>query len=636
VIITLKGDRENCEVDDGTSAFDLAVKLGCKNDAIAAEINGVKSDLSIELKENDSVSFINYSDCDGLSILRHSTAHVLAKALLEIDGTAKLAIGPSISDGFYYDVLSARVFSTDDLEIIEDKMRHVIDSKLKFEKSMMKKSDAIELFKKMGQPFKVELIEDIADEFVGIYKLGDFIDLCRGPHVPSTSYIPGDALRLTSVAGAYWRGDSSKAVLQRIYGTVFPTRKEMESHFAFLSDAKARDHRKIGQELGIFHIDDHAPGNIFWLKNGMILFNLVKDKVAAMAEKYGYFFVQTPQLLDKSLWEISGHWEKFRENMYVVDDDCDNTTMAIKPMNCPGHIIIYKNGPVKSYRDLPIRMAEFGLCHRNEPSGSLHGLMRIRAFTQDDGHIFCSPEQVVTETQRFCEALREVYSIFGFNDIAVKFSDRPQKRAGSDAIWDLAEQSLKEAADAAGLDYTVNHGEGAFYGPKLEFVLKDNLGREWQCGTLQVDFVLPARFNTYYIDRDGKKQIPVMLHRAVVGSLERFIGILIEHYAGKFPCWLAPVQVIVASVTDESAEYANDVFDRLKSRGFRVALDTENEKITYKIREHFVQKVPFIVVVGKSESQNKTVSVRALGSNKTEEMSISGMFSYFDSAFSVA
>jgi threonyl-tRNA synthetase len=628
MIIALNG--ENCEVDDGASAFDLAVKLGLKKCVIAAEINGIKSDLSVKIQENDSVLLINYSDPDGLSILRHSTAHVLAKVLLEIDEAAKLAIGPSINDGFYYDILSARVFSTDDLGMIEEKMRHVIDSKLKFEKSMMKKSDAIELFRELGQNFKVELVENITDEFVGIYKLGDFVDLCKGPHVPSTSYIPGDALRLTSVAGAYWRGDSSKAVLQRIYGTVFPTRKEMESHFTFLSDAKARDHRKIGQELGIFHIDDHAPGNIFWLKNGMILFNLVKNKVAEMAEKYGYFFVQTPQLLDKSLWEISGHWDKFRENMYVVNDDCDNATMAIKPMNCPGHIIIYKNGPVRSYRDLPIRMAEFGLCHRNEPSGSLHGLMRIRAFTQDDGHIFCSPEQVVTETQRFCEALREVYSIFGFNDVAVKFSDRPEKRVGSDEVWDLAERSLIEAADAVGLDYVVNHGEGAFYGPKLEFVLKDNLGREWQCGTLQVDFALPARFNTYYIDRDGRKQIPVMLHRAVVGSLERFIGILIEHYAGKFPFWLAPVQIVVASVTNESAEYANDIFDKLRNCGFRIMLDVDNEKITYKIREHFVQKVPFVVVVGKNESRNKTISVRALGSDSTKEISISDMFSYFD------
>ncbi|MDR1289330.1 MAG: threonine--tRNA ligase [Holosporales bacterium] len=629
LIIISESGSDGYGIDDGASAFDLAVKLGCKKSAIAAEINGIKSDLSTKLKENDSVLFINYSDCDGLSILRHSTAHVLAKALLEIDETSKLAIGPAISDGFYYDVLSTRIFSTDDLEMIEGKMRHVIDSKLKFEKSMMKKSDAIKLFEAMGQDFKVELIDGIADEFVGIYRLGDFVDLCRGPHVPSTSYISVDALKLTSVAGAYWRGDSSKAVLQRIYGTAFPTRREMESHFVFLSDAKARDHRKIGQELEIFHIDDHAPGNIFWLKNGTILFNLVKNKVAAIAEKYGYFFVQTPQLLDKSLWEISGHWEKFRENMYVVNDDCDNTTMAIKPMNCPGHIIVYKNGPVKSYRDLPIRMAEFGLCHRNEPSGSLHGLMRIRAFMQDDGHVFCSSDQIGTETQNFCDALQELYNVFGFTDIVVKFSDRPEKRAGSDEVWDIAEKSLKDAADAAGLDYTVNRGEGAFYGPKLEFVLKDSLGREWQCGTLQVDFVLPTRFNTYYIDRNGKKQTPVMLHRAIVGSLERFIGILIEHYAGKFPFWLAPVQIVIASVTDESAEYAKDVFTRLRDHGFRVILDIENEKITYKIREHFVQKVPFIVVVGKNEAQNETVSVRALGSDDTKEVSVLDMFSYF-------
>ncbi|MDR1476143.1 MAG: threonine--tRNA ligase [Holosporales bacterium] len=627
MIITLKDGYKSYEIDEGSSAFDLAVKLGAKKETIAAEINEVKSDLSTKLQKNDVVSLINYSDRAGLSILRHSAAHILAKALLEIDRNAKLAIGPSIEHGFYYDVLSEYVFSTDDLGMIENKMRDIINLKLKFDRLMIKKSEAIEMFEEMGQIFKVELIKDIDDEVVGIYKLGDFIDLCRGPHIPNTSYISGNALRLTSVAGSYWRGDSSKAVLQRIYGTVFPNHQEMEAHFTFLSEAQARDHRKIGQALGIFHIDDCAPGNVFWLKNGTILFNLIKDKVAEIAEKYGYFFVQTPQLLNKSLWETSGHWEKFRENMYVVDDD--DTTMAIKPMNCPGHIVIYKNGSVKSYRDLPVRMAEFGLCHRNEPSGSLHGLMRIRAFTQDDGHIFCSPGQVVSETQNFCKALQEVYGIFGFTEIAVKFSDRPEKRAGSDEIWDLAERSLKDAASAAGLNYIVNKGEGAFYGPKLEFVLKDSMGRDWQCGTLQVDFVLPERFSMCYVDQCGKKQMPVMLHRAFIGSLERFIGILIEHYSGKFPFWLAPVQIVIASVTDEFADYAKNVFDKLKNHGFRVALDIENEKITYKIREHSVQKIPFIIVVGKNERESETVNVRKLGFNKTMTVSLPSMLSYF-------
>jgi threonyl-tRNA synthetase len=628
VFIVLKENNLSYEMMNGSTVFDLSVELGVKNQIVAAEINGIMSDLSTELKENDVVLLINYSDQAGMYVVRHSTAHVLAKALLTIDEKAKLAIGPATSNGFYYDVLSEHIFSIDDLEIIENKMRDIINSKLKFEKSMMEKSEAIEMFKNMEQDFKVELIQDIECDFVGIYKLGDFVDLCKGPHVPSTSYISADAIKLVSVAGAYWRGDSSKTVLQRIYGIAFRNRREMQSYFELLAEAQARDHRKIGKELEIFYVDDCAQGNIFWLKNGTILFNLVKNKVAEVALKYGYFFVQTPQLLDKSLWEISGHWEKFKENMYVVDGI--DSTMAIKPMNCPGHIIIYKNGSVKSYRDLPIRMAEFGLCHRNEASGSLHGLMRTRAFTQDDGHIFCTSEQIVSETKSFCDALREIYGVFGFFDIEVNLSDRPEKRVGSDEVWDVAERSLMDAADMAGLDYKINKGEGAFYGPKLEFVLKDSLGRDWQCGTLQVDLVLPKRFNACYVGGDGKKYTPVMLHRAMIGSLERFIGILIEHYSGKFPFWLSPVQIAIVSITDEFIDYAIDVYNKLSYSNFRVILDIENEKVSYKIREYSIKKIPFIIVVGKNEKSNKTVSIRTLGIDRVEQIDFSKIILYFD------
>ncbi|MDR1233694.1 MAG: threonine--tRNA ligase [Holosporales bacterium] len=619
--------NEKHEVDSSATAFDLVVKVGQKKHVIAAEINGIQSDLSTDLQDGDVVRFITYSDPEGLAILRHSIAHVLAKAILEIDPSVKLAIGPSIENGFYYDIQTKRTFLAEDLVEIENKMRDIIDRKLVFEKSRVKKTEAVEFFQNIYQDFKVELASDIQDEEVSVYKLDNFLDLCRGPHVPSTSYIPSDSFKLTSLAGSYWRGDSTKAVLQRIYGTAFKNRQEMSAYFTLLEEAQARDHRKLGQELGIFHIDEHAPGHVFWLKNGLILFNLIKNKIEETALKYGYFFVQTPQLLDKSLWETSGHWEKFRENMYIVHDD--NATMAIKPMNCPGHVIIYKTGTVKSYRDLPVRMAEFGLCHRNEPSGALHGLMRLRAFMQDDGHIFCSPDQIVSETKSFCQALQEIYTAFGFSDIKVKFSDRPKKRAGSDDVWDIAEKSLIAAADAAGLIYTVNSGEGAFYGPKLEFILKDCLGREWQCGTLQVDFVLPERFDISYIDKNGQKCTPVMLHRAIIGSLERFLGILIEHHSGKFPFWLAPVQIAVTSITDASTEYARSIYEELQKAGFRVILDTENEKVTYKVRTHSVNKVPCIAVVGQQERSNNTISIRLLGSNESEIIEIDNMIKYF-------
>ena len=628
MIVYLKGG-EALEMANGSSAYDVACKIGIQKKVVATKINGTTTDLTTTLTDKNTVTLLTYQDTEGLEVLRHSTAHVMAKAIFDcIDNDAKLAIGPSIETGFYYDMMLSRTLTTEDLPQIEARIKEIIKQDLPFEKSSMRKSEALEYFKSRGQKYKVELIAGIDAETVSIYKLGDFVDLCRGPHVPSTKYIPAEAIKLTSVAGAYWRGNSKNDMLQRIYGTVFPSKKETEAYFTMLEEAQARDHRKLGVELEIFHLDEIAPGNVFWLKNGTIIFNLIKDYITKVIRKHNYFVVQTPQLMNKSLWETSGHWAKFKENMFIVEDD--ETTMAIKPMNCPGHIICYQTGAVKSYRDMPIRMAEFGLCHRNESSGSLHGVMRLRAFMQDDAHVFCTPEQIVSETIDICSILKEIYGTFGFTDIKVKFSDRPEKRVGSDEVWDLAEKSLTDAADAAGLSYALNKGEGAFYGPKLEFVLKDCLGRDWQCGTLQVDFNLPQRFGIHYIDRDGNKQTPVMIHRAIVGSIERFIGILIEHYAGKFPFWLAPTQIVVASVTDESIEYAQQVHTRLTNAGFRAILDTENEKINYKIRAHSVKKIPAIVIIGNNEANNRTLSIRRFGSKDTHTITLSEMLPYFE------
>jgi len=627
MIVYLKGGEE-LEIANGSSAYDVACKIGIQKKAVATKINGTTTDLNTTLTDKDTVTLLTYQDAEALEVLRHSTAHVMAKAILDcIDKDAKLAIGPAIENGFYYDMMLSKTLTTEDLPKIEAKMKEIVKQDLQFEKASISKAEALEYFKSRGQKYKVELIEGIDAETVSIYKLGDFVDLCRGPHVPSTRYIPAEAIKLTSVAGAYWRGDSKNDMLQRIYGTVFTTKKETEAYFRMLEEAQARDHRKLGVELGIFHLDEVAPGNVFWLKNGTIIFNLIKEYITKVIRKHNYFVVQTPQLMNKSLWETSGHWAKFKENMFIVEDD--ETTMAIKPMNCPGHIICYQTGAVKSYRDMPIRMAEFGLCHRNESSGSLHGVMRLRAFMQDDAHVFCTPEQIVSETIDICSILKEIYATFGFTDIKVKFSDRPEKRVGSDEVWDLAEKSLTDAANQAGLNYTLNKGEGAFYGPKLEFVLKDCLGRDWQCGTLQVDFNLPQRFGIHYIDKDSERKTPVMIHRAIVGSIERFIGILIEHYAGKFPFWLAPTQIVVASVTDESAEYAQKIANFLDETGYRVELDTANEKINYKIRQHSLMKVPAIVIIGSKEVMEKNISVRMLGSDKTETIPMDKMTEYF-------
>ncbi|MDR1333175.1 MAG: threonine--tRNA ligase [Holosporales bacterium] len=616
-------DGSKIILPDGATARDVARDGGLEKKALVARIDRLPSklvDLTTDLQDGDTVELVTSSDGDGLSVLRHSAAHVLALALSEIDPSMKFAIGPAIDDGFYYDVKSDVTFSTDDLNAIEHRMRKIIESDIPFVLSVMSKEEAIRHFSSNGQKYKVELIEGLEADTVSVYSIGGFMDLCRGPHIPSTGYIPQDAFKLTSVAGAYWRGDSRNDMLQRIYGTAFSTIEEKEAYFAMVEEAKLRDHRKLGPELEIFHIDESAPGSVFWLKNGYVIFNLLKDYISDVIRRHGYYLVQTPQLMDRSLWETSGHWEKFRENMFVVENG--DSTMAIKPMNCPGHIICYKTGAVKSYRDLPIRMAEFGLCHRNESSGSMHGLMRLRAFMQDDGHIFCSEDQIISETIDVCSMIKEVYATFGFNDITVKFSDRPEKRVGSDEVWDIAERSLQEASEAAGLQYTVNKGEGAFYGPKLEFVLKDCLGRDWQCGTLQVDFNLPERFGISYTDSSGERKTPVMLHRAIVGSLERFIGILIEHYAGKFPFWLSPVQVVVANIADDNAEYAATVCSALKECGVRSILDVEYEKINYKIRKYSVCKIPLLAIVGRNEQADGTVSLRFLGSSDTRTVKL--------------
>lgn len=550
--------------------------------------------------------------------LRHDVAHILAQAVKELFPDTKLAIGPTIVNGFYYDFYREIPFSTEDFGTIESRMHEIVDESIPFEKEIISKDDAISFFKRNNEQFKVELIQNLDGE-ISIYSQGSFKDLCRGPHGKSTKDV-GHAFKLTKIAGAYWRGDPKREVLQRIYGTAWHTKKELDEHLFNMEEAAKRDHRKLGQELSLFHIQEEAKGGIFWHPKGYSLYRNLENWVREKIEDNGYVEVKTPQLLDQTFWEKSGHWEKFRSNMFVCQDD-EDSLLALKPMNCPGHVQIFKQG-IKSYRDLPLRMAEFGCCHRNEPSGSLHGLTRVRAMVQDDAHIFCTEDQIISETKSFCDLLKSMYNELGFKDINVKFADRPSIRAGDDSLWDKAENALKKASDEAGLSYEISKGEGAFYGPKLEFHLTDAIGRSWQCGTLQVDFVLPERLDATYIGEDGQKHRPVMLHRAILGSLERFLGILIEHYSGKFPIWLAPIQAVIAPITTEINDYANLVLSELKKAKLRAFVDNRNEKITYKVREHSLQKIPYILVVGKKEAADNTVSIRALGSDKNETMKL--------------
>ena len=596
---------ENNEIDGFEIAKSISTSLG--KSAVAMKLNGKMADLSHKITSDSEVSIITIDSDEGLEIIRHDAAHVLAQAVKQFDPKVQITIGPTIQDGFYYDIARDEPFSLDDLKSIEKIMQKIIDSAIPIEREVWNRNDAIKFFESIGEKYKAEIISDLPEsEEISLYRQGDFIDLCRGPHSPNTSKVK--AFKLMKLAGAYWRGDSKNQMLQRIYGTAWTKKEDLDNYLRMIEEAEKRDHRKLGKELDLFHIEEESPGMIFWHEKGWTLYRIIENYVSEKIRQDGYVEVKTPVLVDKSLWEKSGHWEKFRENMFISECD-ENQIMAIKPMNCPCHIQIFKQG-LKSYRDLPIRMAEFGNCHRNESSGSLHGIMRVRGFVQDDAHIFCTEDQIEEETVKFCKLLKDIYKDFGFTDIEVKFSDRPEIKAGADETWDKSEEMLKRAITAAGLEYKMNPGEGAFYGPKIEFQLKDALGRRWQCGTLQLDFILPERLDASYIGSDGQKYRPVMLHRAVLGALERFIGILIENYAGKFPLWLAPVQVMVMSITNDVDDYAIEVDNMLKQSGYRSRLDTDNEKINYKIRKYSLEKIPVMVIVGKKEKDNKEVSIR--------------------------
>lgn len=592
---------------------------GLAKAALAVTVDGEQRDLRRPIEHDATVAIITAKDPEGLDLLRHDAAHVMAEAVQELYPDTQVTIGPAIENGFYYDFARAEPFTPDDLEKIEARMREIVDRDEEIVREVWNRDEAVAHFESIGEKYKAELIAAIpADQDVSIYRQGAWKDLCRGPHLPSTGKL-GKAFKLMKLAGAYWRGDARNEMLQRIYGTAWADKKQLDAYLHMLEEAEKRDHRRLGKDMGLFHLQDVAQGSVFWHPPGWAVYRTLQAYVRGRLEDAGYVEVNTPQLVDRVLWEQSGHWEKFREAMFI--SEAEDRHLAIKPMNCPCHVQIFRQG-IKSYRDLPLRMAEFGSCHRNEPSGALHGLMRVRAFTQDDAHIFCTEDQITSETKAFCELLMSVYQDLGFTDVRVKFSDRPAVRAGSDATWDKAEGALKEATEAAGLEWTLNPGEGAFYGPKLEFVLRDAIGRDWQCGTLQVDFVLPERLDAEYVGEDGERHRPVMLHRAILGSFERFIGILIENYAGKFPLWLAPQQVVVATITSEGDAYAEEVAATLRKAGLRVSTDLRNEKINYKVREHSHLKVPVIAVVGKREAEERTVALRRLGGNAQEVLAL--------------
>ena len=594
---------------------------GLAKAAMAAVVNGADWDLTRAIEEDSAVQLITAKNTDeALELVRHDCAHIMAEAVLELYPDTQVTIGPAIENGFYYDFHREQPFTTDDLAAIEARMHEIVDRDEPIERAVWTRDEAVAFYREKNEPFKVELVEAIpADETVSYYTQGQFIDLCRGPHLPSTGRA-GHAFKLMKVAGAYWRGDSNRPMLQRIYGTAWLAEKDLAQYLTMLEEAEKRDHRKLGRQLDFFHLQEEAAGSVFWHAKGWTLYREIEMYMRRRLDAAGYSEVKTPQLVDRSLWEASGHWDKFGDNMFTAETTEDRT-LALKPMNCPGHVQIYRQG-VKSYRDLPLRMAEFGSCHRNEPSGALHGIMRVRAFTQDDAHIFCTEDQINSESVAFCNLLQDIYADFGFEDVRVKFSDRPEVRAGDDATWDKAESALRDATDAAELETVLNPGEGAFYGPKLEFVLRDAIGRDWQCGTLQVDFVLPERLDAEYVAEDGARHRPVMLHRAILGSLERWIGILIEQYSGRMPVWLSPVQVVVAPITDSANEYAEQVYSAAMAAGLRVEIDTRNEKIGYKIREHSTAKVPFILAVGGREAEAGTVALRRLGSDKQEIISL--------------
>ena len=562
-----------------------------------------------------------------IDILRHDTAHVLAMAVQELFPDAQVTIGPVIENGFYYDFDRKEPFTEKDLGTIEKKMKEIVNRDEKTSFKVMSREDAIKLFSDKGENYKVEIIRDLPEsEELKVYYHGEWFDLCKGPHLESTGKI-GKAFKLTKVAGAYWRGDSNNPMLQRIYGTAWETQEDLENYLNLLKEAEKRDHRKLGKELDLFHFQEEAPGSVFWHAKGWTLFRTLIDYMRHRQEEAGYEEINTPDIMDKSLWERSGHLEKFGDNMFTTEAR-EERVYALKPMNCPGCVQVYKQG-LKSYRDLPLRVAEFGKVHRYEPSGALHGLMRVRAFTQDDAHIFCTEDQITEESKKVCDLVLSIYKDFGFENVSIKFSDRPEKRVGNDDVWDKSEAALREAMEATGLEYTLNPGEGAFYGPKLEFILKDAIGREWQCGTLQVDLNLPERLGGHYVAEDGQKHNPVMLHRALFGSLERFTGILIEHYAGNLPLWLAPIQAVVAPITSDINEYAERVFLSLKNKGIRVEKDLRNEKISYKIRENSLKKIPYQLILGKNEMEENTVTLREFGNDKQEKIKFEKLNDFF-------
>ncbi len=618
-VITLPDGTEK-PFDSPVTVAQVAESIGSglAKAALAGRVDDELVDTSHLIEEDTDLAIITARDDDGLEVIRHSCAHLMAQAVQQLFPSAQVTIGPVIDDGFYYDFAYERAFTPEDLEAIEKKMNEIAKQDLSVERSIMSREEAVNLFEDMGEKYKVEILESIpGNEALSFYKQGDFIDLCRGPHIPSTS--KSGVFKLTKVAGAYWRGDSSNEMLQRIYGTAWADKKALKQYLHMLEEAEKRDHRKLGKKHDLFHTQEEAPGMVFWHPKGWQIYQIIEQYMRDVQNAHDYQEIKTPQVVDMSLWEKSGHADKFADDMFSVQTD--NRLYAIKPMNCPCHVQVYNQG-LKSYRDLPVRLAEFGSCHRNEASGTLQGTMRVRGFVQDDAHIFCAEDQIQEEVASFIQMLEGVYDDFGFDDMIIKLSTRPEKRVGSDEIWDKSEAALAEALDARGFDWEYQPGEGAFYGPKIEFSLKDCLGRVWQCGTMQVDFSTPGRLDAQYVAEDGSRQVPVMLHRAILGSFERFIGVLIEHFAGEFPVWLAPVQAVVLNITDSQAEYCESVVKSLKQKGFRVEADLRNEKVGFKIREHTIQKVPYLLVVGDREIENGEIAVRARNGDDLGSMSI--------------
>ena len=624
--ITIKlPDGSKKELPGGSNGFDLASSIGpgLAKDAVAITANGIQQDLFDPLQPDSEVSIITIKSAEGLEIMRHTlTAQVLASAIKNLYPDAKLAIGPTIEDGFYYDFLPTKAVSIDNLPQIEDEMRNILNNSSQINKTYHTKDEALNMFDNLEEGFKSEIICDAEqkDNFqIYTQKPTGFIDLCKGPHLPNLDHI--GAFKLTKVSGAYWRGDSSKPMLTRIYGTAWNSQKDLDKYLKRLEQAEEVDHRKLGKEMNLFHFQEEAPGMVFWHPNGWTIYTQLQQYVREIQKQAGYFEVNTPEVVDRKLWEKSGHWDKYRENMFITEIDEEHAnekrTNALKPMNCPCHVQVYNQG-LKSYRDLPLRYAEFGSCHRYEASGTMHGLMRVRGFTQDDGHIFCTEEQIESETKLFIKLLSDIYKDLGFDKFDIKLSTRPETRVGSDEVWDRAENALESAIKKLGLPYEIQEGDGAFYGPKLDFVLTDAIGREWQCGTFQADFNLPDRLDAEFVGEDGQKHIPVMIHRAVLGSFERFIGVLIENYSGKLPFWLAPVQVAVATIISDVDDYAKEIIEALENAGIRCHSDLRNEKISYKVREHSAAKIPMIMAIGAREKESKTVSIRRIGSDKTE------------------